>query len=304
MRKAFADTFYRLAATDERLFLLCADMWPPDSDDFRATHPTRFINVGVAEQAMIGIAAGLALTGARPFAYAIATFSLYRPFEMVRDDLCYQGLPVTVVGMGAGLAYSSLGGTHQAIEDVAIASSLPNMTVLAPADALEVAAATTWCATQSRGPVYLRIGKVGEPVVTRDAQEPFEFGKLRWLARGDGDLCLLSYGPMVARAQALAERLRAGGRLVSLASVHTLKPLPVSQLAEALATHRHVAVIEEHVAAGGLGMQVKGIAWDTAARCRLDTFALQDAFVHRYGSHDELLAAHGLSVDALVARLA
>ena len=132
---------------------------------------------------MIGICAGLALKGCQPFAYTIATFSLYRPFEMVRDDLGYQNLPVTVVGMGAGVIYSTLGGTHHTMEDIAIAGAIPNMQIVAPCDPAECTEATRWCARQKNGPVYLRIGKAGEPDLTKGA-EPWVFGKLRYLRRG------------------------------------------------------------------------------------------------------------------------
>src|SRR5689334_17707518 len=152
---------------------------------FSSEYPERFINVGVAEQTMIGIAAGLALKGCQPFAYTIATFSLYRPFEFVRDDLCYQNLPVTVVGIGGGVTYSTLGGTHHAQEDIAIACALPNMTVIAPCDPAETREATLWCGRQSAGPVYLRLGKAGEPDLTSGALEPFEIGRIRYLRRGD-----------------------------------------------------------------------------------------------------------------------
>ena len=129
----------------------------------------------------------------KPFAYTIATFSLYRPFEMVRDDLCYQNLPVTVVGMGSGVIYSTLGGTHHTQEDIAIAGALPNMQIIAPCDPAECTEATTHCATQKKGPVYLRIGKAGEPNLTEKAVDPWVFGKLRYLTRGS-DVCILSYG--------------------------------------------------------------------------------------------------------------
>ena len=165
---------------------------------FSTQYPERFINVGVAEQSMIGICAGLALKGCQPFAYTIATFSLYRPFEMVRDDLCYQNLPVTVVGMGAGVIYSTLGGTHHTMEDIAIAGAVPNMQIVAPCDPAECTEATRWCARQKNGPVYLRIGKAGEPDLTKGA-EPWVFGKLRYLRRGT-DVCILSYGVITKMA--------------------------------------------------------------------------------------------------------
>ena len=302
MRNTFSETLYQEATANPDVYIVVADISPAGSmGKFSSQYPERFINVGVAEQSMIGIAAGLALKGCQPFAYTIATFSLYRPFEMIRDDLCYQNLPVTVVGMGAGVIYSTLGGTHHTQEDIAIASALPNMQVLAPCDPLECVEATRWCARQKNGPVYLRIGKAGEPVLTANA-EPWHFGKLRYLRRGS-DICILTYGVITAMAVEIADKLAAQGRSVSLVSAHTLKPLDREGITTALQQHRHVVVIEEHAPQGGLASQVKQIAWDARATCRLDTFTLQDAFIHNYGSTNDLLAAHGLSPERILATI-
>lgn len=302
MRNTFSETLYQEATANPDVYIVVADISPAGSmGKFSSEYPERFINVGVAEQSMIGIAAGLALKGCQPFAYTIATFSLYRPFEMIRDDLCYQNLPVTVVGMGAGVIYSTLGGTHHTQEDIAIASALPNMQVLAPCDPLECIEATRWCARQKNGPVYLRIGKAGEPVLTANA-EPWQFGKLRYLRRGS-DVCILTYGVITAMATGIADKLAAQGRSVSLVSAHTLKPIDRDGITAALRQHSHVVVIEEHAPQGGLASQVKQIAWDVRATCRLDTFTLQDAFIHNYGSTNDLLAAHGLSPERILATI-
>jgi transketolase len=302
VRNTFSETLYAEATANPDVYIVVADISPAGSmAKFSSEYPERFINVGVAEQSMIGIAAGLALKGCQPFAYTIATFSPYRPFEMIRDDLCYQNLPVTVVGMGAGVIYSTLGGTHHTQEDIAIASALPNMQVLAPCDPLECIEATRWCARQKNGPVYLRIGKAGEPVLTAQA-EPWQFGKLRYLRRGS-DVCILTYGVITAMAADIADKLAAQGRSVSLVSAHTLKPLDREGIAEALQQHSHVIVIEEHAPQGGLASQVKQVAWDIRATCRLDTFTLQDAFIHNYGSTNDLLAAHGLSPERILAAI-
>ena len=153
MRNTFSEALYEAATTNPDVYIVVADISPAGSmAKFSTEYPERFINVGVAEQSMIGICAGLALKGCQPFAYTIATFSLYRPFEMVRDDLCYQNLPVTVVGMGAGVIYSTLGGTHHTQEDIAIAGALPNMQIIAPCDPAECTEATRWCATPEERP--------------------------------------------------------------------------------------------------------------------------------------------------------
>lgn len=294
MRNTFADTFYELAKQDRRLAVVVADISPAGSmAKFRQEFPDRFINTGVAEQVMISLAAGMALRGMRTFAYTIATFALFRAFEFVRDDLAYQQLPVTVVGIGGGVAYSTLGATHLAMEDVAVASAVPGMRVMAPCDPAEVREAARFLAVEAEGPTYLRLGKAGEPILTKDAAEPFVPGRLRYLRRGR-DTCLLAYGPITADAVAVADRLAAAGESVSVASVHTLQPLDRERIAEALHGHRRVIVWEEHVALGGLGMRVKEIAWDSRATCELRCYALRDKFFHSYGSRDDLLRLHGI----------
>lgn len=299
MRDSFARTMYDVGHKTKDVFIVVADISPAGSmAPFRADFPDRFINVGVAEQSMIGLCAGLALRGCRPFAYTIATFAIYRPFEQVRVDVCYHDLPVTIVGIGGGIAYSTLGGTHHAQEDVAIMSALPNMTVMAPCDAAETAAAT-WAAVDRNGPVYLRLGKAGEPDLTSNAPEPFTFGKIRRIREGN-DICILTYGPITKMAFDVAELIeKETGARVAVTSVHTLKPLDREGIARTLQKFSSVVVLEEHSSVGGLGGQVKQVAWDSDARCKLMTFSLQDEFIHAFGSHAYLLGEHGLSVDAI-----
>ena len=202
MRNRFADTFYELGKADPRLCVVVADISPAGSiAKFRSEFPRRFINTGVSEQIMIGMAAGMAQRGLRPFAYTIATFALYRPFEMVRDDLCYQNLPVTVVGIGGGVTYSTLGATHHAQEDVAIASAIPNMSVIAPCDPSETEAATRWCAAQERGPVYLRLGQ-GRRARSFTRRRRSRGISARCVSCAGRDVCILSYGPIMKRAYA------------------------------------------------------------------------------------------------------
>ena len=299
MRDSFARALHEIGHKTKDVFIVVADISPAGSRaPFRNDFPDRFINVGVAEQSMIGLCAGLALRGCRPFAYTIATFAIYRPFEQVRVDVCYHNLPVTIVGIGGGIAYSTLGGTHHAQEDVAIMSALPNMTVMAPCDAAETAAAT-WAAVERNGPVYLRLGKAGEPDLTSAAVDPYVFGKIRRLRQGR-DICFLSYGPITKMAFDAAEVIeKQSGATVAVTSVHTLKPLDREGIAKVLLEFSTVVVLEEHSSQGGLGGKVKEIAWESGARCRLATFSLQDEFIHAFGSHAYLQERHGLSVDAL-----
>ena len=135
--------------------------------------------MGVAEQSMVGIAAGLAMKGKKVFTYTIATFSLYRPFEMIRDNLCYQNLPVTIVGMGAGTIYNNLGGTHMTQEDISICRSIPNFKIISPSDPNEMREAVKQCVKNKKNPIYLRLGKSGEKNYTSESLEKWKFGKIR-----------------------------------------------------------------------------------------------------------------------------
>ncbi|MEY3182120.1 MAG: hypothetical protein RLZ35_105 [Pseudomonadota bacterium] len=302
MRNRFGDTFYELACEDSRLMIVVADISPAASmEKFRQQYKERFINTGVSEQSMMGICAGLALKGMRPFAYTIATFVLYRTFEFWRDDCAYQGLPVTLVGIGGGVNYSTLGGTHHAMEDIAIASAVPNMQIIAPCDPDEVSLATAWCAKENTsGPVYLRLGKAGEPILTQQV-EPFVFGKLRYIVRGE-KIGFISYGVVlkmvIEASKIVSEKV---GHAVTVVNCHTLKPLDKSGLHDFLANHDKVIVVEEMVPTGGLTSQVKALAFDHQLKCKIASITLKDAFLHVYGSHLDLLAAHGISPEHIVA---
>ena len=303
MRDKFADVVYKIGKEDKRICALVADISPAGSMlKFREKFPSRFINCGVAEQAMIGIAAGMALRGMRPFCYTIATFSIFRPFEMVRVDLCYQNLPVTIIGMGAGVVYSSLGGTHHTMEDIAVASAIPNMTVLAPCDPDEMRLATEWCAKKSTGPVYMRLGKKGEPILTKNAKSKFEIGKLRFLTKGN-DVAIISYGTMVSTAKEISENLEKKGISTSLISCHTIKPIDKKGLIKVMELHKKVVILEEHVPHGGLSSRVKEIALDNHFKGEIQCFTLKDKFIHFYGNHKELLEKHGISVQKILDKI-
>jgi transketolase len=303
MRNTFAKTFHEAAKADPRLCVVVADISPAGAmDKFRQEFPDRFINTGVAEQIMIGMAAGMYMGGLKPFAYTIATFALYRPFEFIRNDLCYQNLPVTVVGIGGGLTYSTLGSTHHAQEDVAIACAVPNLRVIAPCDPEEVEAATRWCISQQEGPVYLRLGKAGESILSDADSDPFLYGKLRYLRRG-GDVCIIGYGPILKIGVKFADILKARRLSVSVISAHTLKPFDDDGIKAVLSEHNHIIVLEEMVPHGGLADAVRIAAWNSRSTCTVDCFTLKDEFVHCYGTHEDILAVHGLSFEKIKSKL-
>jgi transketolase len=303
LRNRFADVFYELAKEDERLCMLVADISPAGSiEKFRTHFPDRFVNTGVAEQIMIGMAAGMAQRGMRPFAYTIATFALYRPFEFIRNDICYQDLPVTIVGIGGGLTYSTLGATHHAFEDITIASAIPGLSVIAPSDPLEVEAATTWCASQSDLPVYLRLGKAGEPHLTSSALETWQFGKIRKIKEGNS-LAILAYGVVSKLSYEFSEILLSNGITHDLFFVSTLKPLDVEGLEKVFKKHDLIVTIEESVHYGGLGMQIGSLSQAFGWKGRLEKFTLLHEFMHIYGSHQELLNFNSLNLVSLEYRI-
>lgn len=303
MRNKFAETFYELGKNDPSLTLVVADISPAGSiEKFRREFPSRFINTGVSEQVMIGLVAGMAQRGLKPFAYTIATFALYRPFEFIRDDLCYQNLPVTVVGIGGGITYSTLGATHHALEDIAIANAIPNLKIIAPSDPLEVEAATMWCAKQDIGPVYLRLGKAGEPNLTENSPEVWNFGKFRLISEGD-DLAILTYGSIASTAVKVSKKLIANKFESDLYFTSTLKPIDYERLDKILAKHKKIAVIEEHISQGGLASIVKQFAFDNKWPGILLTFNLKDEFIHKYDTHENLIKVHGLDADSITKKI-
>jgi transketolase len=303
MRDTFARTLYEVAQVDSNVSIVVADISPAASmAPYRAAFPERFINVGVAEQSMISLCAGLAMRGGNPFAYTIAPFVAYRPFEHIRVELCYQNLPVTLVGVGAGVVYSVLGGTHNAIEDVAVMSALPNMSVIAPCDPLEVASAV-WACAKHDGPVYLRLGKSGEPVLTEEAPEPFEFGKIRKIKDGS-EVCIIGYGSVMRLAfDAVREVEKESSKRISIYSAHTIKPLDVEGIIDLLELFDKVIVLEEHTPMGSLGGSIKQIAWDQKSECQICAMSLKDEFIHLYGSDEDLLSAHGIDVKTILSYL-
>ena len=160
---------------------------------------------------------------------------------------------------------------------------------------------TRWCATQDDGPVYLRLGKAGEPNLTAKAMDPWRFGKLRRLREGR-DVCIITYGPIAKMAFEVADRFAEAGKSAAVVNVATLKPLDREGLARILQSYAQVVVIEECVPRA-LAMEVKALAWEVGGKCRIDAFTLQDEFIHCYGSHDDILAAHGLSTKQICAKL-
>ncbi len=299
MRHALSPLFLETADSDERFLVLSGDHGYELFDALRTRHPDRFVNVGVAEQSMIGIAAGLCRTGFRPCIYGLASFVPLRVLEQVKIDLCYGSLPVMILGDGAGLVYSALGVSHQCGEDVACLRPLPTIAIYSPCDAHELRACWNE-ARQGSHPSYLRIGKVHP--------EDIHAGPVS----GTSPVVLCEAGPAAARAVIVATgaMVRVGVQFarahgIRCISVPRLKPAPL-ELIPMLGDAQRVAVLEEHASVGGLWSLVLELlqSADMPRPPRVEPFGLRDAFTHTAGDHQHALSEHGLDDGRITERLA
>ena len=270
-------------------------------EPFAERFPLQYVNAGVAEQNMTGIAAGLALSGKVVFTYSIANFPTLRCLEQVRNDICYHKANVKVVAVGGGFTYGSLGMSHHATEDLAILRVLPHMTVVAPGDPIEAAAATRAVIDQP-GPCYLRLGRAGEPVVHR-SEIDFKIGKAIQMSDGE-DLTLISTGGILKTAVDIGDELRRQGTNTRVLSMHTVRPLDKRAVLTAARETRAMATIEEHSVLGGLGGAVAEILAEAdGANVSFTRIGVESAFAPTAGDQEYLRDVFGLSTDAAVERL-
>jgi transketolase len=301
MRDAFAQELELVAAADQRVVLLSGDIGNRMFNSFRERWPDRFYNCGVAEANMMSVAAGMGMCGLRPVVYTIVPFVTTRCLEQIRVDVCYHRSPVTIVGVGGGLAYAGLGATHHSCEDIAFLRLLPGMTVVCPGDPQEVRAALRAAIAGSQ-PVYLRLGKKGEPVV-HPAPPAFTLGKGIPLRQGT-DVCLLSTGNILPSSLAAADRLAQQGIAASVVSLHTVKPLDEALLRQAFRICRLVATVEEHSVLGGLGGAVaEWLCEQRGLRARLVRIGTADSFLHAGGSEEFARRQFGLDVESIAQRI-
>lgn len=296
MRTAFIDQLCAVAELDERIWLLCGDLGYSVLDEFANRFPSRYLNAGVAEQNMTGVAAGLALTGKTVFTYSIANFPIMRCLEQIRNDVCYHNLNVKIVAVGAGLAYGSHGYTHHAVEDLAVMSAMPNLMIAAPADPIEARAITELFIT-TPGPGYLRLGKAGEPIL-HAADTKVELGRAIQVVDGC-DLTVISIGGILSTVLKASEELRRRGIHPRILSMPFLVPLDTAAILDAAEVTGAILTVEEH-GPGGLGAAV---AEALALRGRGVAFRplrLAKSPIIVSGSQEELRAAQGLSVEGIV----
>jgi len=298
MRTAFIEALNELADRDPRVCLVVGDLGFSVIEEFERKHPDQFVNAGVSEQNMIGLAAGMALSGKIVFTYSIGNFATLRGLEQIRNDVCYHRANVKVVAVGGGLAYGNLGVTHHATEDVAILRSLPNMVVVAPGDPLEARLATR-AVVEHEGPCYLRLGKAGEPAVHLSTPD-FELGRAITIRDGT-DLTLIASGGMLATTDKVARELDAHGLSVRLLSMHTVKPIDREAVIRASTETRHVFTLEEHSIDGGLGGAVAEVVAEMeSAHAPLKRIGLRPEFNKTVGDQTYLKSLHGLDEESIV----
>lgn len=286
MRTECIDALTAYARNHPDVMLLTGDLGFSVLERFAERLPAQYANVGVCEQAMAGIAAGLALSGHRVVIYSIANFPTLRCLEQLRNDVCYHDLPVTVIAVGGGLAYGPQGYTHHGVEDLGIMAMLPNMVVTCPADPHEATALLPQL-LERRRPAYLRLGRSGEPTLHAPATR-IKLGEAIWLRRGS-DVALLATGPILGRALQAAERLAARGISTSVASFPGIHPLDKAALCEAAETHRAILTIEEHSVEGGFGSRVADALLTAGLAPRFGKFGVTDALRGQIGSQAWLL---------------
>ncbi len=301
MRQAALDMVLELARKDERVVFVGSDLGPGTLDAMKREMPGRFFMEGVSEQAIIGMAAGLARDGFIPYVNTIATFITRRCYEQVAVDLCLHELPVRLIANGAGLVYAPLGPTHMAVEDIAIMRALPGMAVVAPCDAPEMrrfmARTLDWPM-----PIYIRLAKGFDPVVS-DETVPFEIGKSISMRPGDGRVTLISTGVLTTRALKAADQLAADGFEVEVLHMHTVKPLDDAAVLERARQGRLIVTAEEHSRIGGLGSAVCDLLAAEGVLVHQLRLALPDQFPDDYGSQDHLLERAGLQPTQLAEQI-
>jgi len=296
MRNAFTKALTQQARQNPNIWLLSGDIGFSVLEGFAQEFPGRFVNVGVAEQNMIGIAAGLAMSGKTVFTYTIGNFSFMRCLEQIRNDVCYHQLNVKIVAVGGGFAYGNLGYTHHAIEDIAILRVLPHLTVIAPGDPVETSLAVEMLCHE-QGPGYLRLGRGGEPVIHTTPPVLIR-GRAITLGQGKDIVIVTSAGTLDIAFNA-AQRLRGEGHSVGLISMPILSPFDKKSLLQAAAKATRLVTVEEH-GSGGLASLVAETMAEADIYVRLRSLYVRKPPISQSGDRAWLRNYHGITEEGII----
>lgn len=298
-RESYGNTLKELGHENKDIVVLEADLSKATKTEiFGKEFPERFINVGIAEQNMIGMAAGLAAGGKIPFATTFAVFAAGRAFEIIRNSVCYPNMNVKIAATHAGITVGPDGGSHQAIEDIAIMSSLPNMIVLSPADDIEACKCIREAA-KIKSPVYIRLGRIPlDDIYTEDYN--FKIGKGSELVKGN-DVTIIATGIMVHKALIAAKKLKEENINARVINISTIKPIDEEIIIKAAKETKGIVTVEEHSIIGGLGDRVSSVVCDNHP-IKVKKIGVKDVFGES-GNPDELLEKHGLTVSNIIEKV-
>lgn len=301
MRTAIIEEVHRIMKENKNAYFLVGDLGYHFTEEIEKDFPDRFINVGIAEQNMIGIASGLALSGKKVFVSTIIPFLIMRCFEQIRNDVCYHDLDVTLLGSGAGLTYGVLSSTHFALEDIAILRSLPNMSIFAPADAMEAVLGMRYLKNFGR-PLYVRMSARTEPVINKKPYD-FIFGKGKIVQQGK-DITIFTYGSLIGEVMKAVVILKnKAGISATVVNIHTLKPFDNKVVLKESKNKKMVFTVEEHYRIGGLGSAVAEVLSEEKDSPRLDIIGLEDCFIKKGGNRTFLRRSLGLDSEGLIRRI-
>jgi len=292
MRQTFVKTILEEAKKDTRIILLTGDLGYSVFEMFMNELPKQYLNTGIAEQNMTGMAAGLAMEGYKPIIYSIIPFSTMRNFEQIRNDICYQNLDVKIIGVGAGFSYGPYGHTHHGLEDIGVLRTLPNMTIVAPGDPTEVNLAVK-AMMRSSNPTYMRLGKTGEKkLYSKDPH--FTLGK-GIILRDGIDGTIIATSTLLSRALEVADILQAENFSFRVISMHTIKPLDRSLILESARKTTIMISLEEHSVIGGLGSAISEILAQSDCSIRYKCIGVPDRFTACIGFQEYMRKANGLT---------
>ena len=300
MRDAFTRALMREAAKDPKLTLVTGDLGFGVLKPFWETYPDQFINAGIAEQAMTGLAAGLARTGRTVLTYSIGNFPTLRCIEQIRNDCAYHDANVKVVCVGGGFVYGSLGMSHHATEDMAILRALPGVTVFTPGDPHEVEAIVP-IMLKTPGTCYLRLGRGGEPYLHEDPLTDWQIPKALTMRQGS-DVALLSAGGIMTQTLGAAELLKEQGVSAEVVSFPCIKPIDTEKIAELAARFRHIVTVEEHSVVGGFGSAVSEVLAELGAPCKLHRIGMPDVYSCIVGTQQYLRGEYQMDDKAICRR--
>ena len=296
-REIYGKVLAELGKTNDKIVGVSADLVKSTNmGNFEKPFPERVFNVGIAEQNLFGVAAGLAKTGLIPFASTFGAFAAMRGIEQIRTDICYQNLPVKVIATHSGISFGSAGSTHHVTEDFSILRAIPNMTLIVPADGFETANAVK-AAVDINGPVYIRIGRGFEPPFNKDENYGFEVGKGIEVHAGS-DITIFACGITVLQSVMAAKDLAKEGISVRVVNMHTIKPLDKDIILKAVMDTRRILVAEEHNTIGGLGDAVASVIAESGKGCAFKKAGIPDEF-SVIGYPEDLYAHYGLNADGI-----